>query len=64
LFAFKFKDPGWENNKPRWTFVMLMPAVIALTWLSTELFFLSVPALLLLYIIISIVFQKRNEIQG
>jgi CDP-diacylglycerol--serine O-phosphatidyltransferase len=67
LFAFKFKDPSWENNKPRWIFIMLIPATVAITYLSTELFFLSVPILLILYVLISILFNyliPKHEVQS
>jgi CDP-diacylglycerol---serine O-phosphatidyltransferase len=67
LFAFKFKDPTWQNNKPRWIFIMLIPATVALTYLSTDLFFLSVPILLILYVIISILFNyliPTHEVQS
>ena len=67
LFAFKFKDPTWQNNKPRWIFIMLIPATVAITYLSTDLFFLSVPILLILYVFISILFNyliPTHEVQS
>jgi len=67
LFAFKFKDPSWRNNKPRWTFLLLLPAIVAITYLSTDLFFLSVPILLILYIVLSLVFNyliPQHEVQS
>jgi CDP-diacylglycerol--serine O-phosphatidyltransferase len=67
LFAFKFKDPSWQNNKPRWIFIMLIPATVAITYLSTDLFFLSVPILLILYVLISILFNyliPKHEVQS
>ncbi len=67
LIAFKFKDPSWQNNKPRWIFIMLIPATVAITYLSTDLFFLSVPILLILYVFISILFNyliPKHEVQS
>lgn len=47
MFALKFKDFGWQGNELRYIFIVLCVALIAV------LKFYSVPAIILLYIIIS-----------
>lgn len=66
LFALKFKSFGWKGNEIRWVFLLLSLCIIALC-LLTKIWALSLPLIILLYLISSIVVnvtRKKNELQS
>ena len=67
MIAFKFKSFGWQGNEIRWVFLALCLVVISLSLLISSVF-VSIPIIILLYIILSIINnlfkKKQNELQS
>ena len=67
MIALKFKSFGWQGNEIRWVFLALCLVVISLSLLISSVF-VSVPIIILLYIILSIINnlfkKKQNELQS
>lgn len=61
LLALKFKDFGWKNNEIRYTFIGMVVITIVITVLL-KIVYISIPIIILLYIIISI-FNNSNKKQ-
>lgn len=64
MFSFKFTSMNWKNNKIRYTFIGL--AIVIFIWaFLTENIFVSVPIIILLYLLLSVIknlFIKRDEV--
>lgn len=58
LFAFKFKELGWQENNYKYIFLIITLALLALFQVA------AIPFVILLYVIISILFRKKitNEL--
>ncbi len=54
LFALKFSDWGWKENKLRYAFMFICIILIAL------LKFIAIPVVILLYVLLSITFQRSE----
>ena len=67
MIALKFNSFGWKENQIRWVFLLLCLVVISLSLLISSVF-VSVPIIILLYIILSIINnlfkKKQNELQS
>ena len=67
MIALKFKSFGWKGNEIRFVFLVLCLVVISLSLLISSVF-VSVPIIILLYIILSIINnlfkKKKNELQS
>ena len=67
MIALKFKTFGWKGNEIRFVFLALCLVVISLSLLISSVF-VSVPIIILLYIILSIINnlfkKKQNELQS
>lgn len=67
MIALKFKSFGWKGNEIRFVFLGLCLVVISLSLLISSVF-VSVPIIILLYIILSIINnlfkKKQNELQS
>ncbi len=67
MIALKFKSFGWKGNEIRFVFVGLCLVVISMSLLISSVF-VSVPIIILLYIILSIINnlfkKKQNELQS
>ena len=64
MFSFKFKNLRWKNNEIRFTFLALSSLLIIWAILMENIF-VSVPIIILLYLLLSVVknlFTKKNEI--
>ncbi len=59
LLALKFKSFGWKNNKLRFVFIGIA-FIILIICILTKIIYLSIPIIILLYIIISIVNNHLN----
>ncbi len=57
LFALKFQSGGWAANQQRYTFLLLGAAVLALCAIGAGIISLALPLLLLLYLVISVIFN-------
>ena len=67
MIALKFKSFGWKGNEIRFVFLVLCLVVISLSLLISSVF-VSIPIIILLYIILSIINnlfkKKQNELQS
>ena len=67
MIALKFKSFGWKGNEIRFVFLALCLVIISLSLLISSVF-VSVPIIILLYIILSIINnlfkKKQNELQS
>ena len=67
MVALKFKSFGWKGNEIRFVFMALCLVVISLSLLISSVF-VSIPIIILLYIILSIINnlfkKKQNELQS
>lgn len=67
MIALKFKSFGWRGNEIRFVFLGLCLVVISMSLLISSMF-VSVPIIILLYIILSIINnlfkKKQNELQS
>jgi CDP-diacylglycerol--serine O-phosphatidyltransferase len=59
LLALKFKSFGWENNEFRFVFLGIA-FIILIICILTKIIYLSIPIIILLYIIISIINNHLN----
>ncbi len=60
LLALKFKSFGWENNEFRFSFITLTFITIILSFLLSLTYF-SIPIIITLYLLISIINNKQNK---
>ena len=67
MIALKFKSFGWKGNEIRFVFLALCLVIISVSLLISSVF-VSVPIIILLYIILSIINnlfkKKQNELQS
>jgi CDP-diacylglycerol--serine O-phosphatidyltransferase len=67
LFSLKFKGASWQKNKQRWIFIILMPIVFLFIYMRTEMWSLTVPVLIMVYVLFSMFynyFTKNHEVQS
>jgi CDP-diacylglycerol--serine O-phosphatidyltransferase len=55
LFALKFKNFGWKGNEIRWIFIGICIALM----ISLQIY--AVPCIIIIYILMSVVNNIRNE---
>jgi len=60
LLALKFKTFGWQNNEFRFSFIALAFTTLILSFLLGLIYF-SIPIIITLYLIISILNNKQNK---
>ncbi|MCT4581048.1 MAG: CDP-alcohol phosphatidyltransferase family protein [Flavobacteriales bacterium] len=60
LLALKFKTFGWKNNEIRYTFIGMTIITIILT-IFLKIVYISIPIIILLYIIISIINNSNKK---
>ncbi len=60
LLALKFKSFGWINNEFRFSFIALTFATLILSFLLNLIYF-SIPIIITLYLLISIIHNKQNK---
>lgn len=60
LLALKFKTFGWKNNETRYTFIGMAIITIILT-IFLKIVYISIPIIILLYIIISIINNSNKK---
>jgi len=60
LLALKFKSFGWKNNEFRFSFIALAFTTLFLSFLMGFIYF-SIPLIIILYLIISIIYNKQNK---
>lgn len=60
LLALKFKTFGWKNNETRYTFIGMAIITIILT-IFLKILYISIPIIILLYIIISIINNSNKK---
>lgn len=66
MFSFKFKNMDWKGNEVRYIFIGVITGSISGALLIKNLF-VAAPIIILLYIIISMIynlFRKKNEVQS
>jgi len=67
MIALKFKSFGWKGNEMRFVFLGLCVVVISLSLLISSVF-VSIPIIILLYIVLSVINnlfkKKQNELQS
>lgn len=67
LFSLKFKGVSWTKNRERWIFIGLTPLVVLLVFLTTGMLSLSIPVLIVLYVLFSMLnnyIGKSHEVQS
>jgi CDP-diacylglycerol--serine O-phosphatidyltransferase len=61
LIALKFKEYSWSKNLPRYVLLIVGALLVAVCHFAFGSVFLAVPILLLLYLLISVWDQRRNN---